>query len=209
MWWMKPGNAFKSYLQTTQCKSTSEVSSSGVPEWLKIFGAGSESVIQAFDKAQDIIPNIFYPLPAPVSIQVGGYTSTVIAKQGDSSRLLSVYAQSISGPHIGDTGGSAGIKLNIGSLSLGGNTSIDNSGNLGVGFSVKFGDTSVDIGAHVNIIQAKAGITVSQVTDGMPGESFTNYAKVEISALPIMMMAVGPNIGSNTLYQYSQSAPNF
>ena len=158
MFWKKIGSFFKG-IGTAIANFTKS-----------FFGAESQSFMTTAKKEVVHIPD-----PLPITAKTGVKTTQTIAKHGDASKPISVYTKTDISHPIKSS--SAGIKFNLGNVSLDISLGLDNSGIKG---SIKNGNTTNSFGVKLNLSELKLGFesATSYMWDDM---TQTTYANVDVS----------------------------
>ena len=136
----------------------------------KVFGAESLAFITTAKEEVTHIPD-----PYPITAKAGVKTTKTIAKHGDASKPLSVYARTdLAHPIKSST---AGIKINVGDVSLNLSFGLDNTGLSG---AIKNGNTINSFGLKINLSELKLGFE-SATAYKWDDMTQTTYANISIS----------------------------
>lgn len=141
-----------------------------IKTWAKrTFGAGVTVVCENKDETE----MVFNGVNAFITVKTGTKWSNTTFKKGDSSKLVSVYAQGRADNWLVS---SAGIKINIENFTCNISVGLDD---IGISGSVKNGETTETYGFRADFSQFKVGCEGSITAkwdDGTDETSYTNYS---------------------------------
>ena len=138
------------------------------------FGAGATKVYQTKQETE-LMPPVANGF---ISVKTGEKETKILSKKGNSSKPISVFAQSRADNYALS---SAGISINILNFSLNINLGLDNSGISG---SIRDGQTTKTLGISADISQLKAGFESSTTVTWDEAES-TTYSNASITGMGI------------------------
>ena len=183
-----------SYNAAKAAASTTSPSQSSSNNFLQnIFGAGS-----TLESKTKIGETVYIPDPLPITSKTTVKSGKIVAKSGDSSKPISVYAiGSVENPLTS----SAGLKINISSFTLKISLGLTN---LGISGSVRNGDVTKSYGIKADIVGLKVGFEESSIVwDG--NNSVTTTTDFYISGLWMYMIYELVTTGNSSSYQYATS----
>ena len=131
------------------------------------FGASSSTTVTVVDEKYIIPP------PSPLTIVTGVKTVTTLAKKGDSSKPISVYAnKSADKPFISS---SAGLNINIDNFTLNTNLAVDD---IGVSGAITKDNVKKSVELKLNLANFKVGLETATTTieDDVAIVSYTNVS---------------------------------
>ena len=134
------------------------------------FGAEYTNVIEYETKIESPPP------PSPIRVQSGIKRTRKVSKKGDSSKPISVYAQSINGNPVK---ANAGLSINIAKVNI--NASIGLS-NIGISAGYSYGNKSYNLELAVSLAELQVGLTGSHVTQLNSTTSNTAYSGVTVDS---------------------------
>ena len=144
-----------------------------------IFGAGCTTSVTLYESETPIIPD-----PAPITIHKGTNVTETVSSHGDSSKIISVYADGSLDNPIDSS--SAGIYVNAKNLTLDIGVALDD---IGIKGSINQGNTTTSLAIKLNLSRLKIGLEYS-TAESVGGITSTSYTNASVNGWFIVAVCV-------------------